>query len=419
MQKSFDQLQGHHLDLRSPMRILLLICWIFPCFAELKVELGVDLFVQKEAPLKGKRVGLVINQTSLDSKLRPTYELFKSQGINVVAIFCPEHGVQGIAYAGENVSDQQLEAVPVYSLHGTHRRPTAEMLKNIDTLVFDIQEIGCRSYTFASTLFYVMEEAAKKNIEVVVLDRPNPMNGLLVDGPMLQEKFRSFVGYVNVPYCHGLTIGELALLFNREYEIGCQLQVVPMRGWQRWMTFQETGLSWIPTSPNIPEPDTPFFYATTGILGELGLVNIGIGFTQPFKIVGAPWIEASRFAEVLNSQKIPGVRFLPYYFRPFYGLHEGKECQGVKILITNPRVYRPLTVQYLLIGVLKSLYPDKMEFHLAAMSKSKKAFFCQINGNDEMLEWLSKEKYVAWKMVQYDEEARQAFLKKRKEYLIY
>ena len=401
------------------MQIVLFLCLIFPCFADIKIQLGVDVFFEKEQ-LQDKRVGLVINQTSLNSKLEPTFDIFRKNNVNIVAVFCPEHGFQGIAYAGENVEDNKLEnATPIYSLHGAHKRPTEEMLKNIDVLVFDIQEIGCRSYTYASTLYYMMEEAAKKNISVIVLDRPNPMSGLMVDGPMLKSQFRSFVGYVNVPYCHGLTIGELALFFNREYQIGCKLAVVPMRGWQRWMTFQNTGLAWIPTSPNIPEADTPFFYATTGILGELGLVNIGVGFTQPFKIVGAPWINANQFAKVLNDQKVAGVRFLPYYFRPFYGAHEGVECQGVKIIITDHRIYKPLTVQYLLIGVLKSLYPEKVEKQLKALPPSKKNFFCQINGNDEMLSWLCTEKYVAWKMVKYDEDERQEFLKKRKEYLIY
>src|ERR1700722_5214618 len=148
------------------------------------------------------------------------------------------------------------------------------MLKGIDVLVYDIQEIGCRSYTFASTLFYVMEEAAKRKISVVVLDRPNPINGIIVDGPMMKEELRSFIGYVNVPYCHGMTIGELANFFNQKYQIHCQLKVIPMLGWKRTMSYKDTGLHWIPTSPHVPEHDSPLFYAATGILGELGIVNI-------------------------------------------------------------------------------------------------------------------------------------------------
>ena len=202
--------------------------------------------------------------------------------LSLVCVFAPEHGLTGEEFAGGHVQNLKTErGVPVYSLHGDTRRPTKEMLKGLDVIVYDIQDIGCRSYTFASTLFFVMEEAAKKGIDLVVLDRPNPMGGKISDGPMLDEKYRSFVGYVNVPYCHGMTIGELSRFFNDEYKVGCSLTVVPMRGWKRGMRFEETGLAWIPTSPNIPEPSSPFFYPATGILGELPLVTIGIGGPMP------------------------------------------------------------------------------------------------------------------------------------------
>ena len=198
------------------------------------------------------------------------------------------------------------------------------MLKGIDLLIYDIQDIGSRSYTFLSTLLYVMEEAAKQQIKVMVLDRPNPINGIVMDGPMLEEKWRSFLGYINVPYCHGMTIGELAQYFNGEYKIGCDLEVIPMKGWKRTMSFKDTHLPWVPTSPHVPEAETALVYPVTGILGELGIVNIGIGYTLPFKLIGAPWIQAEAFAEQLNQQQFPGVRFLPFYYRPFYGKFEGE-----------------------------------------------------------------------------------------------
>ncbi len=385
------------------------------------ISLGVDTFFAegRESALKGKRVGLVINHTSYNSSLQETYVLFKEK-IKIVALFCPEHGIKGLGYAAQNIQDEKTsDGLPIYSLHGSVRRPTEAMLKSVDVLIFDIQEIGCRSYTYATTLYYLMEEAAKKGIRVIVLDRPNPMNGEIVEGPMLKHKWRSFVGYINVPYCHGMTIGELALFFNQEYSVGCDLDVVPMKGWKRWMSFKHTGLSWIPTSPNIPEPDTPYFYATTGVLGELGCLNIGIGYTQPFKLVGAPWIKADDLAYHLNKQKLPGVTFIPYYFRPFFGAYKQEACEGVKIIITNSLTYRPIKVQYMILGVLKTLYPKKLTECLNALSQEKKAMFCKINGNEEILQILNSEKYVAWKMIKFDEEERHAFMQTRKKYLLY
>lgn len=399
----------------------LLFCASF-VHARAKVELGIDRFFKEEhhTLLKGKRVGLVTNQTGVDQELNTTVDLFKehAEEFTLVALFSPEHGLSGTAYAGEKVFDVATP-LPIYSLYGKTRRPTDKMLQGIDVLVFDIQEIGSRSYTYATTLFYLMEEAAKRQIMLIVLDRPNPINGIIVDGPALREEWRSFLGYIDVCYCHGMTIGELAYLFNEEYKVGCDLTVITMKGWERWMSFKDTGLQWIPTSPNIPEEDTPFFYASTGILGELSLVNIGIGFTQPFKLVGAPWIHAATFAERLNAQKLPGVKFFPFSFRPMYGLYKDQDCQGVKILITNQRLYRPLAVQYLLLGVLKTLYPKHTEEKLRSLSSDKKEMFCRLNGNKEMLDILLNEKYVAWKMIQMQEKERKAFLKKRQKYLLY
>jgi uncharacterized protein YbbC (DUF1343 family) len=304
-------------------------------------------------------------------------------------------------------------------LHGDVRRPTAAMLKEIDLIIYDIQDIGVRSYTYATTLFYVMEEAAKKGIEVIVLDRPNPLGGLLVDGPMLEDKWRSFVGYLRTPYCHGMTIGELARFFNAEYQVGCKLRVVPMKGWKREMRFQDTGLEWVPTSPNIPESDTPLYYASTGILGALCVVNTGVGFTLPYKIVGAPWIDAENFAKRLNAQKVSGVHFLPFHFRPFYGSMKGKECHGVKIVVTDYNSYRPLTVQYLLIGMLKSLYPKTFKEKIKQLKPEARDLFCKANGNRVMWEWLQQEEYVAWKCVSYQQKEREEYLTRRQPYLMY
>jgi len=394
------------------------------CAQESKVLPGIDvLFKDKKiAEWKGKRVGLITNQTGVDKQMRSTVDLLLENAfdVKVVALFSPEHGMTGQAYAAEEVLDHKgPQNIPTYSLHGKTRRPTPQMMKDIDILIYDIQDVGSRSYTYTTTLFYMMEEAAKLHIPFIVLDRPNPINGQIIEGPMLKEKWRSFIGYVNVPYCHGMTAGELARYFNGEYNIGCKLEVIPMQGWERWMNFTDTGLSWVPTSPNIPEADTPLFYASTGIIGELGIVSIGIGYTLPFKILGAPWISAVEFARKMNEQQLPGVFFLTHYFRPFYGLYKGKDCQGVLIKITDPHVYRPMAVQYMLLGILNLLYPKQFQAKINALEPSRKELFCKANGNEEMLALLSKEKYIAWKLISFQKEEREQFRQTRQKYLLY
>lgn len=389
-----------------------------------KVSVGADVLLTEEYAqlLKGKRIGLITNHTAVNRQLRSTRDLLKAYGptygYKLTALFAPEHGIHGLAYAEENEEDSKdPDGIPIYSLHGKTRRPTRAMLTQIDVLLYDIQDIGSRSYTYISTLFYAMEEAAKHGIPVVVLDRPNPINGVIVDGPMLEDKWRSIVGYVNVPYCHGMTIGELAQLFNAEYRVGCQLYVVPMRGWKRSMSFQETGLTWIPTSPHIPEASTALYYPITGLLGELQIVSIGVGYTLPFKIVGAPWINAEAFAKKLNEHKFPGVQFLPFYFRPFYGRFVQEDCQGVQIVIKDPLKFKPVSTQYLILGVLKSLYPEKMKEALASAA-SRREMFAKVNGTDEVFRMISGKGPVIWKLRELHEKERKAFLANRKKYLI-
>lgn len=385
-----------------------------------EISLGVDVFFEEkhDLVLRDKNVGLITNHTGINKSCFLTSDLFKKKCFNLKALFCPEHGLKGNGYAFEKIVDAETEeGVPIYSLHGETRRPTEKMLKEIDVLIYDMQDIGVRAYTYATTLFYAMEEASKKNIEVIVLDRPNPMGGLVVDGPMLEDQFRSFIGYVNVPYCHGMTIGELAHFFNEEYKLGCKLKIVPMKGWKRSMKFSDTGLTWIPPSPHVPESDTPFFSASTGILGEIELVNIGIGYTLPFKVVGAAWINADEFALQLNKLKLPGVSFTPFHYRPFYGSYKGTDCHGVLIVIQDPQKYKPLSVQFALLGLLKSLYPEEFDKKIKAMTASKRRLFCLAAGNDRVISLLEKEKFVTWKLLELDKEKREEFLKVREKYL--
>ena len=406
-------------------RILTLFCLLFPLliFANV-VHVGADVFFENgvSSSIKGKRIGLITNQSAVNKKLQTTFDLLKKHAkeYQLVALFAPEHGFYGNAYAYETVDHQEIGGIPLYSLHGKHRRPTEKMLVGIDLFIYDIQDIGSRSSTFLSTLFYCMEEAAARGIPLIVLDRPNPMGGIVVDGPLIEDEWRSFLGYVNVPYCHGMTVGELAQLFNSEYNVGCDLTVISMRGWKRGMTFSQTELPWVPTSPQIPEADTPFFYPTTGLLGHCSIVNIGIGYTLPFKLVGAPWIEAEALAAALNEQNLSGVYFQPYYYRPFFGKFKLENCQGVRIVITDPTHYLPITTQYTMMGVLKNLYPRYFDEAIKRVvaSRNKREVFNKLNGTEAALNILCNERYVIWKLCELCVKARDQFLPIRKKYLI-
>lgn len=388
------------------------------------VKVGIDTLFQGERAklLNGKSVGIITNHTAVNKEMRPTVDVLlknaKKYHYQVKALFAPEHGLFGAAYANEEIAHEVHQiGIPIYSLHGKTDRPTSQMLKNIDLLIYDIQDIGARSYTYSSTLFFAMEEAAKRGIEVMVLDRPNPINGITIDGPMLEEGLRSKVGYINVPYCHGMTIGELAHYFNGEYRVGCKLTVVPMKGWKREMSFVETGLPWIPTSPQVPEASTAFFYPTTGIIGELSLVNIGIGYTLPFKLIGAPWINADDLTKHLNGQKFPGVHFEPFHYRPFYGKFAQENCHGALIVITNPKTFKPVATQYLIIGILKSLYPEKLQEALDT-TRSKQEMFHKVNGTKKIYQIIANQPYIVWPLREFQEKERKLFRKKRNRYLI-
>ena len=400
------------------MRLFLLFA---PLVLFAKVQLGIDAFFEDghAQQLKAKRVVLVTNHTAVDQSMRLSADRFLDAPFKLVALWTPEHGLQGVAYASEKVASSHYKNVAVQSLYGERKRPTKEMLSGVDAIVYDIQDIGVRSYTFASTLYMVMEAAAEAKVPVIVLDRPNPLGGLLVDGPMLSKALRSVVGYVNVPYCHGMTIGELAQYFNGEYKVGCTLKVVPMKGWRRAMSFRDTALHWIPTSPHVPEMDTPLYCATTGILGELSVVNIGVGYTLPFKLVGAPWIDAEKFAEALNAQKLSGVHFVPFHYRPFYGLYKAQNCHGVLVDITDSKTFRPLSTGYMIMGLLKSLYPKQFLSALSKASKSKRDVFNKVNGTEVILKYLLSDPYPAWKCISYQEKERVAFMSTRAKYLVY
>ena len=297
--------------------------------AKAQVQLGIDVLQsQGFSSLRGKRVGLVTNQTGVSaSGVRTRVILQHAPGVTLVALFTPEHGLDGTELAGKYVASRKdkVTGLTAYSLYGPNRKPTPAMLKGIDVLVYDMQDIGCRSYTYISTMVKCMEAAGQCGIEFVVLDRPNPLGGLRVEGPPMESKWISFVGQLPVPYVHGMTAGELAKMANARGWIqpACRLQVVPMSGWQRTMAWTDTGLRWVPTSPNIPHATSPLYYVATGLIGELAGIETGCGGPLPFEIILAHGLEANSFVRYLRAQNFPGINFTPYVD----GMHQGARLQ--------------------------------------------------------------------------------------------
>ena len=289
------------------------------------VKLGIDVLEENGFDLlRGKRVGLITNQTSVNRRGTKTrLVLHRSPQVNLAALYTPEHGLDGKEKAAVHISSRRdpLTGLMAYSLYGPTRKPTASMLQPIDVMLFDLQDIGSRSYTYISTMIRAMEACAQNGKEFIVLDRPNPLGGLRVQGPPLERQWTSFVGQVPVPYLHGMTAGEIAKMANAKgwFSGSCRLTVVPVLGWNRAMTWENTGLRWVPTSPNIPKASSPRYYAATGIYGSLAGCDIGIGSSGPFEYVGAPGIDANEFTRHLNSLRLPGVKFSPYSKNSFGG----------------------------------------------------------------------------------------------------
>lgn len=313
--------------------------------------------------LEGKRVGLITNPTGVDNDMVSDIDILAAaKNVKLVALFGPEHGVRGSAHAGDAVGNaaDPTTGVPVYSLYGKNRMPSREMLQGIDVLVYDIQDIGCRSFTYISTLGNVMKAAAEYGIKVLVLDRPNPLGGEKIEGCITEDDCVSFVSQFKIPYVYGLTPGETALLLNGENLLGkrCDLEVVRMKGWKRRMTYDQTGLPWVLPSPHIPQPVSAPFYSVSGIVGELDSLSIGVGYTLPFQLFGAPWIKAPELAQRMNALRLPGVMFRPMYFTPFYAYGKGKELQGVQVYFTDYRKARLTDIQFYVLQELYALYPD-------------------------------------------------------------
>lgn len=405
--------------------LLLFLCLSLGAQAQkIHIKTGIEVLKsQNFRYLEGKRVGLITNPTGVDNELRSTIDiLHEAPNVNLVALYGPEHGVRGDVHAGDHVSDQRDPAtsLPVYSLYGKTRKATPEMLKDVDVLVYDIQDIGCRSFTYISTLGLAMEAAAENGKELIVLDRPNPLGGLKVEGNLTEDDCISFVSQFKIPYVYGLTCGELALMLNGERMltggVQCNLTIIKMKGWKRRMDYTATGLQWIPSSPHIPHPHSAFFYPVSGILGELGYMSIGVGYTIPFQMFAAPWAEADKLADALNALHVPGVIFRPIYLKPFYSVGQGQQLQGVQVHITD-YARAPLSpLQFLVMQEVARLWPDRAVFDHA--DKGRFAMFDKVCGSRQIRERFTKTN--RWEDIRpYWEKDVESFRRLSKKYYLY
>lgn len=395
---------------------------ILNAFASPRVKTGIEVLRDNNFKiLQGKRVGLITNPTGVDSQLKSTVDILnEAPGVKLVALYGPEHGVRGDVYAGDKVEttiDKQT-GIPVYSLYGKTRKANAEMLKDVDVLVYDIQDIGCRSYTYISTMGLAMEAAAENNIEMVVLDRPNPVGGLKVEGNLAEDQFISFVSQFKIPYLYGLTCGELAKLLNGENMLKkqCKLTVVPMKGWKRSQTFDQTGLPWVLTSPHVPHATSSFYYAASGILGEFSFMSIGVGYTLPFQLFAKDSIDASALCQRLNELRLPGVLFRPIYLKPFYAVGQGKNYSGVQFYLTDYKKARLTEIQFYVMQVMAELYPDKKCF--GPDTEKRYDMFDKVCGSDQIRLLMSKNMKVE-DMLPYWRKDEAAFQQLSKKYYLY
>jgi uncharacterized protein YbbC (DUF1343 family) len=374
-----------------------------------RVQTGLDVLeAQKFAPLRGKHIGLITNHTGLDSQERNIVDVLShAPGVQLVALFSPEHGLAGRSDEKITSTKDPATGLPVYSLYGETRRPTGEMLQGIDALVFDVQDAGVRFYTYTVTMGYCMEEAAKHSIAFFVLDRPDPLGGEIIEGPMLDADKTSFVAYYPLPVRYGLTIGELAQFFNAENHIGADLHVIAMKNWHRNYFFESTGIKWIPPSPNLRTIKGSILYPGIEILQSAG-VSVGRGTQTPFEEFGAPWLNGDEVTAALNARNLPGVHFAAQPFIPIAALYAGQRCGGVSMRITDRFKVRSMQVGLEIAALLQKLYPKQFD-------SSK---LIELIGNSDTIQQLQSgvapEKIAAgWS------DSLTAFDKVRRKYLLY
>lgn len=382
-------------------------------------KLGLEIFLEAGINLvAGKRVGLVACPSSVDRQLRSSIDiLHRHPAINLVALFGPEHGIRGDAQAGAKVDSgiDPLTRLPVRSLYGKTQKPTKDMLRDIDTIIIDLQEAGVRFYTFVATTLYVMQAAAEAGISVIILDRPAPINGTSVEGPVLDMGHASFVGPAALPIRYGMTIGELALLLNDD-SVGCDLHVMPLGNWTRDLWYDQTELPFVPSSPNLPTLDAVALYPGACLIEGTNLSE-GRGTTRPFEYIGAPWINAETLAEQLNGLNLAGMRFRPVYFVPTFSKFQGKLCAGVHIYVTDRDRFQPVSAMLHVLQTLKRVYPDDFAWRSPWVPGRQRPIDL-LWGNDGLRRHIDADEPVE-ELVQSWLPASQEFKRRRAKYLLY
>ena len=380
-----------------------------------KVILGIENIDNYKSVFEGKRVGLITNPTGIDSNFKSSIDILREK-TNLVALFSPEHGVRASIQAGMHLDTyvDDETGITVYSLYGKSKKPSKEVMDNIDVLTIDIQDNGSRYYTFIYTMAYAMMACAEFDKEFIVFDRPNPINGIKVEGNHLDvEKYRSFVGYYDMPQRHGLTIGELALLFNDAYGINCKLTVIPMIGWERSMDFEDTGLPWVIPTPNLPTIQTAYTYNTTCIFEGTNVAE-GRGTTTPFELVGAPWMKAERLAEELNSYNLPGVFFRPQWFTPTFSKYKDELCGGVFVHITDREKFNSMRTSWTMLYHIRTKYAENFKINKPYVEGRPTLFHFEA-GHDTIID-NSVSLEEQFKLL---DEAQSDFIKLREKYLLY
>ena len=369
--------------------VLLIISTL--CYSQVKT--GIEVLRERNFDvLQGKRVGLCTNPTGVDRNLVSTIDiLHNAPNVNLVALYGPEHGVRGNIYAGDHV-DNEIDVrtgLKMYSLYGKTSRPTQDMMDEIDVMVYDIQDIGCRSYTYISTMGNLMEACQKYGKELVILDRPNPLGGNKIEGCLVEDGFFSFVSRFAIPYIYGQTPGELALYLNAKAEKPCKLTVVEMEGWTRDMKWEDTGLEWVVASPHVPHGRTAIYYPVTGIFGEFYYINIGVGYTMPFEVMGAPWVNADSLASALNALELPGVVFRGLHYKPYYSVFKGENIQGVQIHITDYEKVALSEIQFYVVQEMMRLWGNQHDW-FAECDQKRFSMFNKVCGTDQIKDLFGK-----------------------------
>ncbi len=374
------------------------------------MRLGIDVLVSSDfKQLDGKRVGLITNQTGVDSDSVSTIDrLFAAKNVKLVELFSPEHGIRG-ALDQPNIKDTKDEKtdLPVYSLFGKTRKPSKEQLEKIDTLVFDIQDVGARFYTYPSTMCQAMEAAAEAGKEFFVLDRPNPIDGVTIEGPLLDENRKSFVGHQCLPVRHGMTVGELARMYAKEHNLNVKLRIIRMEGWQRHMLLYDTGLDWLNPSPNMRSLTAALLYPGIGLM-EFTNVSVGRGTDAPFEVMGAPWIHERELADVVNAANPPGVRVVPLRFTPTASKFAGEQCHGLNFIITDSSQFRSFDLGLIVAHALLKLHGNQWHHEKYMTLLGNEAIYQRIFAGDKVADILKA----------VHDQVRQ-FRERRKPFLLY